>query len=97
MTNFYFTLVLLPKILPVSYLCALSMKAFAFYITLPLIYLISILPNWLFYRVSDLFFFLIYHVIGYRRKVVTENLRRSFPEKSEEEISRIRRKLYIYL
>lgn len=42
-------------------------------------------------------YFLLYHVIGYRRKVVYENLRRSFPEKDEKEIRRIARRFYLHL
>jgi KDO2-lipid IV(A) lauroyltransferase len=39
------------------------------------------------YIVSDFFFFLIYHVIWYRRKLVWRNLATAFPEKSPEEIN----------
>lgn len=72
------------------------MKAFVFYLTLPILYLISITPFWLFYSISDFFFFIIYHLIGYRKKVVTENLRKSFPEKTEDEIKKIRKKFFRY-
>src|SRR4051812_47081580 len=70
------------------------MKAFVFYLTIPLIYLISILPFRLFYLFSDFFFLIIFYVVGYRKKVVLENLKRSFPEKSEEELKAIRFKFY---
>ena len=40
---------------------------------------------------------LLYYVIGYRKKVVLENLRNSFPEKNEDEIKLIRKKFYKYL
>src|ERR1700751_5838763 len=72
------------------------MKAIFFYLSIPFIYLLSLLPFWLFYGVSDFFFLLIYFVIGYRKKVVLENLRKSFPEKSEEELKKIRFKFYRY-
>jgi Kdo2-lipid IVA lauroyltransferase/acyltransferase len=72
------------------------MKAIVFYLSIPFIYLISLLPFWLFYGVSDFFFLLIYYVIGYRKKVVLENLRRSFPDKKEEELKKIRFKFYRY-
>lgn len=61
---------------------------------LPLIYFISILPFPLLYLLSDLSFLLVYFVIGYRKKVVDENLEKSFPEKSEKERLRIRLKFY---
>ncbi|MBI4945237.1 MAG: lysophospholipid acyltransferase family protein [Bacteroidetes bacterium] len=73
------------------------MKAIGFYLVLPFIYLISILPFPVLYLLSDFVFVLIYYVIGYRRNVVTENLRNSFVEKSEKEISELRRKFYCYL
>jgi KDO2-lipid IV(A) lauroyltransferase len=49
------------------------------------------------YRVSDFFFVIMYYVLGYRKKVVMENLRNSFPEKSEEEIKKIGIAFYKYL
>jgi KDO2-lipid IV(A) lauroyltransferase len=36
--------------------------------------------------VTILFFF-IYHIIGYRKKVIIENLREIFPEKDEESLN----------
>lgn len=64
------------------------------YIGLVFIYLISLLPHWILYGISDFFYFMIYHVFGYRKKVVNENLRNSFPEKSEKEIKDIERKFF---
>lgn len=57
----------------------------------------SHLPFWILYLKSDVFYFLIFHVVGYRKKVVYENLRNSFPEKSEKEIDQIARKYYHHL
>lgn len=73
------------------------MQAIIFYLTLPLLYLIAWLPFPLFYLFSDFVFVLVYYVIGYRKKVVTQNLRNSFPEKTEKEIAEIRIKFYRYL
>lgn len=64
------------------------------YIGLFFIYLISLLPHWILYGISDFFYFMIYHVFSYRKKVVNENLRNSFPEKSEKEIITTERKFY---
>jgi KDO2-lipid IV(A) lauroyltransferase len=61
------------------------------------LYLISLLPFWVLYLISDFLFFMVYHIIGYRRKVVQENLRNSFPEKSAEELQSIEKKYYKYL
>lgn len=73
------------------------MGAIGFYIGLPFIYLISIIPFPIFYWVSDFFFVLLYYIIGYRKKVVYQNLKNSFPEKSHEELKAIERKFYRYL
>lgn len=73
------------------------MKAVAYYITLPFIYLLSLLPFWCLYRYADLLFVVLYYVVGYRKKVAYTNLRNSFPEKSEEELKVILRKFYRYL
>ena len=72
------------------------MQAIGYYFALPFIYLISFLPFPILYLFSDLVFILLYYVIGYRKNVVTENLRKSFPEKSEKEILQLRRAFYRY-
>jgi KDO2-lipid IV(A) lauroyltransferase len=40
---------------------------------------------------------MLYYVTGYRKKVVLENLRKSFPNKSEAEINRLCKDFYHYL
>ena len=65
-----------------------------YYLTLPLIYGISLLPFPLLYLLSDGIYVLIYHVFGYRKQVVWSNLRNSFPEKSEAELKGIMRRFY---
>ena len=72
------------------------MRALLYYISLPFIYLISILPYWLLYRISDLLFLMVYYVIGYRRQIVMQNLQNSFPEKSDTELKVISKKFYIF-
>jgi len=61
------------------------------------LYLVSLLPFWFLYLIADVLFVVLYHIIGYRRKVVQENLRNSFPEKSEQERKRIEKKYYRFL
>lgn len=46
------------------------------------------------YYLSDFIFFLLFHVIKYRREIVQMNLRDSFPNKSEEELKEIEKKFY---
>lgn len=46
---------------------------------------------------ADVFYFIIYYVAGYRKKVVVDNLRKSFPEKSDAEIKVLTKKFYHHL
>jgi len=73
------------------------MSTIIYYLFLPVLYLLSYLPLKLLYLISDLLYLLIYKLIGYRKKVVTENLEKSFPEKSADEIKKIRDDFYQYL
>lgn len=59
-----------------------------------LFYLISLLPFRVLYFLSDALFGLVYHVAGYRKKVVMNNLKIAFPEKSEPERIIIAKKFY---
>lgn len=65
-----------------------------YYIVFTIWYLISLLPLSVLYFVSDILYYPLYYVVRYRRKVVRQNLVNSFPEKSEEEITRIEKKFY---
>ena len=73
------------------------MKGIAFYIFYATNYVITLLPLRVLYLFSDIFFVILYYVIGYRRKVVATNLRNSFPEKSEAERKIIERRFYRHL
>lgn len=73
------------------------MKAVIYYITLPFIYLLSVLPFPLLYGLSDVFFVVMFYGVGYRKALVLENLRNSFPEKNETELLIIRKKFYKHL
>ena len=56
--------------------------------------LISFLPLWLLYRISDLFYLILISVFPYRKKVIETNLKNSFPELSNIEIRKLRNKFY---
>ncbi|MGB8704825.1 MAG: lysophospholipid acyltransferase family protein [Gillisia sp.] len=73
------------------------MQLLVFWLVYPLLWLISRLPFRLFYTVSDILFFIVYRVIGYRKKTVTANLKLAFPEKSSEEIQKIRNRFYRHM
>ncbi len=55
---------------------------------------VSLLPYFFLYRISDFLFFLFYYVLGYRKKVIVGNIKRSFPDKSGEEHKRIAKAFY---
>lgn len=61
------------------------------------LYLLSLFPFWFLYCLSDILFVILYYVIGYRRKVVQDNLSNAFPEKTTNERRDIERKYYRYL
>ncbi|WP_159467118.1 lysophospholipid acyltransferase family protein [Dyadobacter sp. 3J3] len=48
------------------------------------------------FRVSTALSWLLFGIVGYRKKVIFENLRNSFPEKTEGEIKVISRNFYIH-
>lgn len=56
--------------------------------------LVSRLPLWWLYRLSDLIYPVLYYVVRYRRRVVRENLNNSFPHLSVSERRRIERRFY---
>ena len=70
------------------------MKKIGFWLVKCMAYLIALTPFGLLYLKSDIYAFLLYHVVRYRRKVVRDNLVKSFPEKSIQDIKRIERRFY---
>lgn len=69
-------------------------KKCMYHLVFGLLYLVSLLPDWILYRLSDLAFVIIYHIMGYRKEVVADNLLHAFPEKTEAERKMIARKFY---
>jgi KDO2-lipid IV(A) lauroyltransferase len=72
------------------------MQALTFYLVYPFLYLIASLPFWAIYKVSDFLYYL-FLLSGYRKKVVLENLRNSFPEKNQDEINALCKAYFSYL
>lgn len=65
------------------------------YLLFRLLYILNgIIPFRLLYVISDICFFTMHSIIRYRRKTVYENLKHSFPEKSNVELKRIAHKFY---
>jgi len=63
----------------------------------PLVWGISILPFRLLYLFSDLVYFFIYRIIGYRKQTVRENLALALPKLSDKERLIIEKKFYRHL
>jgi len=60
-------------------------------------WIITLLPFRILFIISDLFFLFLYYFPTYRKKVVFQNLRNSFPEKTEKELESIAKKFYRHL
>lgn len=65
-----------------------------YYLVYGFLFLLSLLPLQVLYLLSDFAYFILYHVVGYRKKVVMHNLSIAFPEKKEEERRKIARQFY---
>lgn len=65
-----------------------------YYILFGFLYLFSLLPWRILYVLSDCVYVLIYYVIGYRRKVVMDNLLIAFPKKTPQERIKIAKEFY---
>ena len=50
-------------------------------ILFPIIYLTSLSPAWILYRISDSLYFVVYFLIGYRKEVVFNNLKEAYVRK----------------
>lgn len=64
-------------------------------VLLYIVLLISRLPMRVLYVFSDVIFVLNYYIIGYRKKVVWDNLKNSFPDKTDAEIKAIHKEFFI--
>lgn len=73
------------------------MQRLVFWLTYPLLWLISVLPFSAFYLVSDVVFFIVYRIVGYRKSTVKKNLELVFPEKSSEDRKKIEVKFYRHM
>ena len=73
------------------------MQLLVFLLVYPLLKLVSILPFPLFYKLSDGICFLLYHVFGYRKKVIRKNIRLCFPEYSSAEVNALVKAFYKHM
>ncbi|MDH6309761.1 KDO2-lipid IV(A) lauroyltransferase [Dysgonomonas sp. PFB1-18] len=70
------------------------MNKLLYYIMYSWMYLHALLPFSVLYILSDILYFLVYKVAGYRLKVVRHNLALSFPNKTDKERKTIEREFY---
>jgi len=71
-------------------------QAISFYLLLPWLYVIALLPfTWL-YKLADVCFFLAYKVFKYRRKVVWSNLCLVFPDQEAAVLQKLSKDFYQY-
>lgn len=73
------------------------MQFLLYILVYPILWLISILPFPLFYLFSDVICFIVYRLIGYRKKTVRYNLELTLPHLSETERRRIERRFYSHM
>jgi len=73
------------------------MQLLVYILGYPILWFISVLPFPLFYKVSDMVCFIVYRVLGYRKKVVRQNLELAFPDTSPDELDTIEKKFYSHM
>jgi len=71
-----------------------STNKIGFAILLACVKIHALLPLSVLYLLSDLFYFIIYYLVRYRRKIVRQNLICSFPNKTAKERNHLERRFY---
>lgn len=72
------------------------MTKVGYYIGYAIWYMLSLLPLRVLYVLSDLLYLLVSRIVRYRHRVIWNNLKTSFPEKTDQEIRRIEHDFYHY-
>ena len=73
------------------------MKKLSYHLLHATAYGFSLLPFWMLYGLSDVFFVLVYYIVRYRRTIVRNNLTSSFPETSLKDVKLTERRFYHWL
>ena len=73
-----------------------TLKNIAYYILFGVWYVVSLLPMWFLHAVSSIVSIILFHVIRYRRQVVHENIKSSFPKLSPRKRWMIERRFYTH-
>jgi len=66
-----------------------------YYIVYGFLYVFSLLPLRVLFLFSDLAYFILYYVAGYRKELVASNLLIAFPDKTEQERKKIAKQFYL--
>ena len=66
-----------------------------YYIVYGFLYAFSLLPFRVLFLFSDLVYFILYYVTGYRKELVSSNLLIAFPEKTDKEREKIAKQFYL--
>ncbi|MEO7978415.1 lysophospholipid acyltransferase family protein [Flavobacterium sp.] len=73
------------------------MQFLVYILAYPILWFISILPFRIFYWFSDCVYFLVYYILGYRKKIVRENLAITLPHLNNEQRKTIEKKFYQHM
>ena len=73
------------------------MKFLIRFLITPIFIFISYLPFWVLYLISDIFYYMLYYIFRYRRKIVRRNLELSKVSKNRKDLIRIEKKFYRHL
>ena len=73
------------------------MKFVIRFLITPIFIFISYLPFWVLYLISDIFYYFLYYIFRYRRKIVRRNLELSKVSKNRKDLIRIEKKFYRHL
>ena len=73
------------------------MNKILFYIFYGINWVVTLLPLKVLYLSADFLYIILYHIVGYRRKVVATNLSNSLRGKSPDELKTIEKKFYRHL
>ncbi len=72
------------------------LKNIAYHILFAIWYAVSCLPMWVLYTISTILSIILFYVIRYRRKVVHQNIKASYPELSSKRRWMIERRFYLH-
>lgn len=73
------------------------MQRLLYILAYPILWLLSKLPMGILYFKSNALYFLVYYIVGYRKKVIKDNLALAFPEKTQKERDRIAKNFFKHL